>query len=168
MVLPESVSSWQNKLPKMAVTSIYVPRVSSSCLLSLWEALQGQQIRLTQAPFKLLLLPWVLECMRYCVHLLRGESLSPTPLSFPESKPQWPSKPNLLGAHLPDAGPPGWGAQCVAQTLCSLGRTSAIVIILLFMGCPRGTGLDCTTFPPLLPFCCGYVFISLVAEYLFC
>ena len=43
--------------------SVSVPRVSSSCLLPLWETLQDQQVDLTQAPFKWLLLPWVLECV---------------------------------------------------------------------------------------------------------
>ena len=62
----------------LASTSVCVPRVTSSCLLPLWETLQDQQVGLTQAPFKLLLQPWVLECVRFCVHPLRMESLSPT------------------------------------------------------------------------------------------
>ena len=33
------------------------PQGESSCLLPLWEALQDQQLPLTQAPFKLLLQP---------------------------------------------------------------------------------------------------------------
>ena len=73
-------------------------------------------------------------------------------LGSPESKPQLPSKPNLLGTHLPDAGPPDWGAQHVAQTLCFLGRTSAVVSIALLMGHPRDMGLDCITSLPLLHF----------------
>ena len=59
----------------MAATSVYVPRLSSSCLLPLWEAVQVQQVGLTQAPFKLLLLPLVLAPVRFCVHPLRVESL---------------------------------------------------------------------------------------------
>ena len=51
----------------LASNSVYVPRVSCSCLLPLWEILQDQQVGLTQAPFKLLLLPWVPEYMRFCV-----------------------------------------------------------------------------------------------------
>ena len=38
-------------------------------------------------------------------------------------------KPNVLGALLPSAGPPGKGVQCGTWTTCSLGRNSAIVII---------------------------------------
>ena len=71
-------------------------------------------------------------------------------LGSPESKPQLPSKSNLLGNHLPDAGPPDWRAQHVAQTLCFLGRTSAVVSIALLMGHPRDMGLDCITSLPLL------------------
>ena len=36
-------------------------------LLPLWEILQDQQVGLTQAPFKLLLLPWVPEGVRLCM-----------------------------------------------------------------------------------------------------
>ena len=43
------------------------PRVSSSCPLSL----QDQQVGLTQAFFKLLLLPWFPECVRFGVHPLK-------------------------------------------------------------------------------------------------
>lgn len=32
-----------------------------------WEALQDQQVSLTYAPFKLLLLPWAPEYVRLCV-----------------------------------------------------------------------------------------------------
>ena len=35
----------------------------------------SQQMSLTQAPFKLLLLPWVSECVRFCVLPLRVESI---------------------------------------------------------------------------------------------
>ena len=51
----------------MAATCVFVPWLSSSCLLPLWEALHYQQMGLTQAPFKLLLLPWALEHVRFCV-----------------------------------------------------------------------------------------------------
>ena len=59
----------------MAAASIYVLRVSSSCLLPLVEPLQDQQEGLIQAPFKLLLLPRVSECVRFGVCPLRVESL---------------------------------------------------------------------------------------------
>ena len=91
----------------MAATSVYVPRVIHSCHLLLQETLQDQQVGLAQAPIKLLLLPWVPVHVRFCVCPLRVKSLFPR---TPEIKPQWPSKPNFLGADLPSAGPPGWGA----------------------------------------------------------
>ena len=39
------------------------------------------------------------------------------PSDSPRSKPHWSSEPSVLGAHVPSTGPPGWGAQCGAQTL---------------------------------------------------
>ena len=72
---------------KTAVPSVCVPRVSSSCLLSLQETLQDQQVGLTQAPFKLLLLPWILECELLCVPFKRGVSISPSPLGLLKLSP---------------------------------------------------------------------------------
>ena len=66
----------------MGAGSIYVPRVRSSCLLPLWEALQDQQVGLTQAPFTLRLLPQDSEHVRFCVHPLRVESMSPSPVAL--------------------------------------------------------------------------------------
>ena len=51
----------------MAAANVCVPIVISSCLPPLQEALQDEQVGLTQAPSKLLLLPWVLERVRFCV-----------------------------------------------------------------------------------------------------
>ena len=45
--------------------NISIPRGCPSYLLSLWEALQDQQVGLTQTPFKLLPLPWDSECVRF-------------------------------------------------------------------------------------------------------
>ena len=64
----------------MAAASVCVPRVSPNCLLLLQETLQDQQVGLTQVSFKLLLLPWVLEHVKLCVHPLRVESLLPPTL----------------------------------------------------------------------------------------
>jgi len=55
------------------------------------------------------------------------------PTGFPQIKPHWTSMPDVLWAHLPGAGPLGLGAWCGAQIPCSLERSSAIVIILLFL-----------------------------------
>ena len=62
----------------MVATSVYVSRVSSSCLLPFWETLQNQQVGLTQTSFKLLLLLWVPKHLRFCVCPLKVESLFPT------------------------------------------------------------------------------------------
>ena len=61
----------------MVAASVYVPRVSCSCRLPLWETLHDQQVGLTQLPIQLLLLPWVLERVRFCVRPLRVKSLFP-------------------------------------------------------------------------------------------
>ena len=60
----------------MAAVSVCVPRMNFSCLLPLQETLQDQQVGLTQAPFKLLL-PCILEYVRFYVNPLRVESLFP-------------------------------------------------------------------------------------------
>ena len=62
----------------MSDTGVFVPRVSCSHSLPLQEILQGQQVDLAQAPIKVLLLPWVLVHMRFCVSPLRVKSFSPS------------------------------------------------------------------------------------------
>lgn len=94
----------------MAVFSVHALRVSSTCLLPLLEALQDQQA-LTQDPFKLLLLPWVLEHVRFCVYPLGVESLFPMALQF-SWKEKCLLKPNVSWAYLSYAGLLGWEIQC--------------------------------------------------------
>lgn len=76
------------------------------------------------------------------------------------SSPKWllpvPVSPDILGPHLTNPGPLGWGAKSGAWTTCSLGRTSAVVIILPFVGCTLGVWVLtrvhlCPSYPP----CCG-------------
>ena len=50
------------------------------------EVLQDQQVGLAQASIKLLLLPWVLVRMRFCVCSLRA-SVSPNPGELLQSSP---------------------------------------------------------------------------------
>ena len=64
----------------MAAASVYIPGMSPSFLLPLQETLQDQQVGLIQVPFTLLLLPWVLEHVRFRMHALRVESLFPPAL----------------------------------------------------------------------------------------
>lgn len=94
----------------MAVSSVHALRVSSTCLLPLLEALQDQQA-LTQDPFKLLLRPWVLEHVRFCVYPLGVESLFFMALQF-SWKEKRLLKPNVWGPYLSYAGLLGWGIQC--------------------------------------------------------
>ena len=101
-------------------------------------------------------------CDILCVSFESGLFIFLRPLALVKVRPHWPSKPNVLGAHLPSAGPLGWGAQCGAWTPCSLWRTSTIVTILPFMDRqPQDMGLDYTVSPPLLPILlwfCLYIF----------
>ena len=62
-----------------------------------------------------------------------------------------------------------WGAQCGAWTPCFWGRTSAIVIILPFAGhLLRVWVLAVLHLYPSYPSCCGFFFIPLVVDKLFC
>lgn len=66
----------------MAAASACEPRESFICFLPLQEALEDQQVGVTQAPFRLLLLSWIPEYVGYCMCPLRVESLFPTALWF--------------------------------------------------------------------------------------
>ena len=77
-------------------------------------------------------------------------------------------KAKCLGPCLPGPGPLVWGAQCRAQTTCSLKRTSSAVIILFVGHHPRGIGLDYMPFLHFYLSCCASSFLSLVVEDLFC
>ena len=106
---------------------------------------ESQQVHLTQAPFKPLLIPWVLEHVRFCVCHLRVQSISYTSGSS-ESKPHLTSKIK----HHQFLGPwsPVWGACCGAWIHCSLGRN---FVIVLFVGhWPMGMDLEYTLFIPFL------------------
>ena len=117
--------------------------MSSSCFLPLWEALQDKSVSLTQAPLKLLLLSWVPDHMRFCVHILRAVSISYSPLALPKVSSLTFKKPHILQVYLPDIGPPGWRAPHGIWTSHALEKTSEIIIILPFMGRPsRCMGLD--------------------------
>lgn len=56
---------FSRKAPQMASTCSAFPQESPNCLLHLWEALQHQQMCLTQPLFKLLPLHWNLECVSF-------------------------------------------------------------------------------------------------------
>ena len=60
-----------------------------SCLLTFQETLKDQEVGLTHASFKLLLLPWVLKYMRFFVSLLQDSLCFPQPTGSPESQMFW-------------------------------------------------------------------------------
>ena len=82
-----STSVHMIEAPKNGCPPGYVSRMSSHCLLPLWEALQDQLVGLTQASLKFLLLSWVPDHKRLCVHILRAESLFPTALWLSQKLP---------------------------------------------------------------------------------
>ena len=67
-------------LPSISTTNVYVPKVGHSHLPLPQENPQDQQVGLAHASIKLLLLPLVLVCVRFCVHPLRVKYLSPAVL----------------------------------------------------------------------------------------
>ena len=84
----------------MSAASIYIPRVRilvPSCLSGRLSKIK--QVDLTQTSLKLLLLPWVLEHVRFCVVPLRVESLVPTAMGTLAFKAK------RSGAYFPGTGP---------------------------------------------------------------
>lgn len=131
--------------------------------------LQDQQMNLTQVSFKLLLLPWILEHVRFRVHTLRVEYLFLVNFWLSQSKSNESSKPSVLGAHLTGAGPPDWGAPCGTWAHIPWGRTSETVIIFLRVGSYPGLLLLTIPYPsPSYQSHCDSFFISLAAEDVFC
>ena len=81
------------------------------------------------------------ECMRFCTHLLRAAYFL-QPSGSPESNSCWHQNQMFWELVFPRQWP-ALGSMMRAQTPCSLGRTSAIVINLPFVHHPpRGMGLD--------------------------
>ena len=149
----------------MTATKCYVPRVSSSCFFPLWRV----QVGLTQALFKVLHLCWVLENVRFCVHPLRVEFCFSQPSKFPESKTCSLSKPNVLEAHLPGAGPWGWGKlmqgsdSFLGENLCNYNHPS------ICGSSPNGMSPDYNNFLPSYPTRCFpslYLYLQKVFCYL--
>ena len=132
-MVPANVSVFMaDKTSEMASASIYVLRGNFSCLLLLQEALQDQQMGMTQAPFKLLPLPWVLEHVILHAFCHSGISLFNSLLALIYTHPHWPSKSAIQGAYL-CVGPLSWGAKCGIWTPHFLEKTHTILIILLFL-----------------------------------
>ena len=151
--LPLPISYWQNKLPKMAVATVYIFRVSTSCLLSPREAFQDQQVGLTQAPFKLLPLLGLGLCEVLRMPCKNTISISQSPLA-PCTEARLAFKARHLGQGeglVFQVQSLSWGAGYGPRMTCPLGRRYAIEIILFVGYLSRGMGLDYTMFLPLLP-----------------
>ena len=123
---------------------------------------KNRKVCVTWVPFKLLPLHWVSEHVRFCMCPLRVES------QF--SIAAWLS--HMLALQIFKARCSGdcssWFRTLWAHFTCSLGRISAIVIILsLVVHLPSSVGLDYTTSLPLLPIYWVF-FISLIVENIFC
>lgn len=82
MILASTSVHGVEQAPKMAATSV-CPHCELQLPPASWGTPQVQQVRLAQAPFKLLHLPWVLEQVGFYVHSLRLEPLFPTALWVP-------------------------------------------------------------------------------------
>ena len=133
----------------MVAVNVYVPSRSPNCLLPLQEALQDQQGGLNQDPFKWLPLHWDLECMRFCVHPLRAESVPYTPLALPYASPACLQRQMFWGPIFlvqdPQAGQPYVGLRVLTSWIKPLQLWLSSCLWVTFQLC------DHTVSPPLLP-----------------
>ena len=106
----------------MAAASVYVPRGSRSCLLLSGRLLKIQQMSLTQPPFILFPLFWVMEHAPFS----SGVSVSYQPSCSPICKLCWPLKRDVIGAESsqcrnPRLGSPMWSSNplLLGENLCN-------------------------------------------------
>lgn len=123
----------------MAAASVCVFSGSSSCLFPLSEALQNQNVGLIRLLPNYCFSVWGVRVCEILRAPFKNEvCVSFSPLALPRECSVGLQNEGILRGHLPSAEALGWEAQCEAWTLHSLGKTSAVVIILLFVGClPR-------------------------------
>lgn len=155
-----------NSLKQLLPVSITLGGVP--VVLSPQDALQDQQIHLTQVPFKLLPLCWDLEHVDFVSCPVRAASLFPTALQLSHVQVLLPFKARCSGAHLSGTGSLYWRVSCEAQT-SHLWRTSELRLSSYFQITDLGVCLDCIAPPtPPHPSHCGFLLISLVVGSLFC
>ena len=126
------------------------PQDTPICFIHLWEALQDQEIHLTQALFNLFLLLWVSEHVRFWVLPLGKESPFPAALWLSWKQALLALKQYSRGSSS-QSSTLGLQSSSGAQTPHSLGRSSVIVILFPFVVClPRSVGLAfyCVSIPP--------------------
>ena len=95
----------------MAVTRVYVPRVSHPPTLT--SPRDPPRVAGSSGPGSYQITASALgpgACEILCSPFNSEVSFPPQSYGTPEIKPCWLSKPMVLGAHLPGAGRPGWGA----------------------------------------------------------
>ena len=133
--------------------SVYPGSVPVAPASPLWEVLQDRQASLTQVPFTLVLLLWVLECVKFSMHLLRVEALFPIALwGFPKPAPLAFKAKHSGGSYSqsrsPGLGSPMWDSD---SDLCNWLSSHLWVI-------RQGVGvLTILHVPSLPPSCCGSI-----------
>lgn len=167
MVLAGTSVSWLNKLPKMAATRIcIVPRWLQLPPCILWETLKISRwvwprlLRMTAASA---LAPWACEIL--CASFKEKRLLFPTASECPECSPHWPSKSNVLGIHLPGAGPLEWGSQYGAWTHSTHEGASTVMSTAGHLLQGMNIRLFCISALPCTS-CCGS-FITLIVNHPF-
>ena len=123
------------RAPKNGCCQHLCPHGDSQLPLASLEVLQDQQVCLMHVPFILFPLHLFSGCVRCCVCLLRAESLFPTALRLSCMQALLDFKATCSRSSSSWSSTPVGKACCGALTPYPLGRTSAIMIILPFMGC---------------------------------
>lgn len=96
---------WESELPKIASSSVYILRVSSSFFLRLQKYVQQQQVSLNQIPFRLLLLPWIQEHVKFSEPLKSGVYISHHSLGLLKENPTCFQSQTLWGLLFPVQDP---------------------------------------------------------------
>ena len=109
------------------------PKRSPSYLLSLWEALQDQQVGLTQHLSNCWPCTWDSAYEMLCVPFKKHRLGFLNPSGSLECTAHWFLKPNVLGLYFPTTGPLVCRAWFGALMPHSSGVMSATVILLLFV-----------------------------------
>ena len=108
------IGTCQHKCPygRMSTASPPLPRSGcyqslcpqSELKLPLWETLQDQWVGLKPCYIQITTSSLGLEHVRFCMCPLRVELYFPQPFVPHKSKLHWPSEPDILVTHVPNAG----------------------------------------------------------------
>ena len=115
------------------------------------EAVQEQQVGLSQSSFKLLLLSWVPGHVRFlCTPFKSGVSISNSLLTLPKISPIGVQSQVFLGVHLSGTKFPVWGALCEADSLFLEGNFCNCNYLPICGSLTQGLSLDYIVSPPLI------------------